>query len=339
MMHTYSPTDARLCMNYKAYWGGHNKIIFIGDSRVRQVFWEFASMFFSQKNESKVHKDVFYEDKAIELELLFRWQPMVNDLMYSDFKSFADSNTNEKPTLIVVASGSWSIKTNNASLSAKANFKANLTTIMPLIEKLHHTSSVIWMLQDDVLEQNLSPERSMITNEQINLYNAAALELFRYSSAEVWSSSRSISQAYPNYTGDGLHVSETAAKLDAQLLFNYYCNRQLNHPDATCCHTPETVTTTQYVVGTIYIALVFIAFLGFLSFYKSSNAEQREVNQPQSRFSFFIVTASRLSLVMGYMFICDRTDFFMKENKHSGLVNFFLPLFNTLALGFFFTEK
>ena len=42
---------------------------------------------------------------------------------------------------------------------------------------------------------------------------------------------------------------------------------------------------------------------------------------------------------MFYFFLCDRTNFFMKENKYFTQPNFFLPIAYVFALGLFFTEE
>ena len=56
----------------------------------------------------------------------------------------------------------------------------------------------------------------------------------------------------------------------------------------------------------------------------------------------FFFTMTKLGFIMGYFFLCDRANFFMKENKHFTHINFFLPVAYVAALGIFFhdsTEK
>lgn len=48
---------------------------------------------------------------------------------------------------------------------------------------------------------------------------------------------------------------------------------------------------------------------------------------------------SKLSLIMLYFFICDRTNFFMKENKYYSEFSFWLPIGYVTVLGLFFTEE
>ena len=51
------------------------------------------------------------------------------------------------------------------------------------------------------------------------------------------------------------------------------------------------------------------------------------------------LSLAKLGMIMGYFYLCDRTNFFMKENKYYTHVNFFLPFAYIMILGFFFTES
>lgn len=47
---------------------------------------------------------------------------------------------------------------------------------------------------------------------------------------------------------------------------------------------------------------------------------------------------TKMSIIMAYFFICDRTNFFMKENKYYSEFSFWLPIGYVMVLGLFFTE-
>lgn len=46
-----------------------------------------------------------------------------------------------------------------------------------------------------------------------------------------------------------------------------------------------------------------------------------------------------MAAIMAYFFVCDRTNFFMKENKYYSEFSFWLPIGYVFALGLFFTEE
>ncbi|KAF9410910.1 hypothetical protein HW555_010152 [Spodoptera exigua] len=51
-----------------------------------------------------------------------------------------------------------------------------------------------------------------------------------------------------------------------------------------------------------------------------------------------LAAMARLGLIMSYFYLCDRTNFFMKENKYYSEWSFWLPVGYVFALGLFFTE-
>lgn len=48
---------------------------------------------------------------------------------------------------------------------------------------------------------------------------------------------------------------------------------------------------------------------------------------------------STMAIIMAYFIICDRTNFFMKENKYYSEFSFWIPIGYVFTLGFFFTEN
>ena len=52
-----------------------------------------------------------------------------------------------------------------------------------------------------------------------------------------------------------------------------------------------------------------------------------------------LAALARLGLIMAYFYLCDRTNFFMKENKYYSEWSFWLPVGYVFALGLFFTDE
>ena len=58
-------------MHYINYWGGQNYITFLGDSRIRQLYYEFVNLLSKKKVvEEKVHGDLHYVDKKIRVKVV-----------------------------------------------------------------------------------------------------------------------------------------------------------------------------------------------------------------------------------------------------------------------------
>lgn len=104
------------------------------------------------------------------------WAPMVNQTMFDIYKPWIQSQS-KTPSVIVTGSGVWAIKISNASMEMFSSYKRNLTQLVPVLNSLVSFTKVLWVLQDPVITEKLHPSRKMITNEQIDMYNKAAMDL------------------------------------------------------------------------------------------------------------------------------------------------------------------
>lgn len=56
-------------------------------------------------------------------------------------------------------------------------YQMNLTRLVQPIDHLYKKTKTLWVLQEPVNRGKLKPEWQMISNELINLYNSAAIEV------------------------------------------------------------------------------------------------------------------------------------------------------------------
>lgn len=63
------------------------------------------------------------------------------------------------------------------------------------------------------------------------------------------------------------------------------------------------------------------------------------VNQTNVESPSALVAMAKLGMIMAYFYLCDRTNFFMKENKYYSEWSFWLPVGYVFALGLFFTDE
>ncbi|XP_054917132.1 N-acetylneuraminate (7)9-O-acetyltransferase isoform X2 [Dermacentor andersoni] len=332
MLHTYTNAESRMCLRYIAYWGGKNHIVFVGDSRIRQLYWAFVQQVQPSPVSApqQAHRDLRYEEKDLHLIVEFLWRPLMDGSLRSAGARWLQRA--QRPALIVLGSGTWAIKQSNGSRAMLAEYAANVSRLVPLFDRLANGSRVLWMLQDPVQADRLSPSRRAISNELIDAYNQAAVHALRHSSVEIWSSIRLISEGYPGDSPDGLHTGPLAVNYAIQILTNMYCNDHMNYNDGTCCSSPEPITWLQTITFTSF-AIVLLLSLAL---------EVRQHMWPTSDYSplqSVLQQLSRLGLIMAYFFVCDRTNFFMRENKYYTHLNFFLPVAYVFALGLFFTEE
>lgn len=345
------------------------------------------------------HHDMSFREKELNLEIEFLWHPMINSSMFEVYRKWLENDDLLlRPKIVVTGSATWSIRESNASMQALESYSANLTRLLSSIESMGSSGTeVLWVLQDQINPEKLTPDRIMITNEQIDLYNKAAMDILKYSRAEgvhLWSSSRLVSQGYNYDQLDGLHMGDVALSYAVQILLNMYCNNQMKFNDGTCCSDPEPITSVQIVTLIFFGVCVLLAvtmavhkrffrprrprwtrlvnesddiemestslnsnssnannatnvdltssdteFTSNRRYHKDSNCRPNGLNYQANSYYELINLLGRLGLIICYFFLCDRTIFFMKENKYYTHLNFFLPIAYVFAIGLFFTEE
>ncbi|XP_074840823.1 N-acetylneuraminate (7)9-O-acetyltransferase isoform X1 [Carettochelys insculpta] len=351
MMHKYKNSEAKNCLIDK-------HIAFIGDSRIRQLFYSFVKLINPQiKEEGNKHGNILFEDKSASIKVDFLWYPEVNGSMKQCIKSWTEDSI-AKPHVIVAGAATWSIKIHNGSTEALTQYKTNITSIAPLLEKLAKSSDVYWVLQDPVYEDLLSDSRKMITNEKIDAYNEAAISILNSSSrnskakVKVFSVSKLIAQETIMQSSDGLHLPESSRKMSAMILMNVYCNKILKPIDGSCCQPQPPLTLIQKLAF-CFFALSIIGYLILNFIYRNnhrknkpcmdmeSGEEKKPVisTSPVSTLEGLLHSICKLGLIMAYFYLCDRGNLFMKENKFYTHSSFFIPIIYILVLGVFYTEN
>nr|XP_008161670.1 N-acetylneuraminate 9-O-acetyltransferase isoform X2 [Chrysemys picta bellii] len=351
MMHKYKNSEAKNCLLDK-------HIAFIGDSRIRQLFYSFVKLINPQvKEEGNKHGNILFEDKSASIKVDFLWYPEVNGSMKQRIKSWTEGSI-AKPHVIVAGAATWSIKIHNGSNEALTQYKINITSIAPLLEKLAESSDVYWVLQDPVYEDMLSNSRKMITNDKIDAYNEAAISILNSSSrnskakVKVFSVSKLIAQETIMQSSDGLHLPESSRETSAMILMNVYCNKILKPIDGSCCQPQPPLTLIQKLAF-CFFALSIIGYLILSFIYRNnhrknkpctdmeSGEEKKPVTNtsPVSTLETLLYSFFKLGLIMAYFYLCDRANLFMKENKFYTHSSFFIPIIYILVLGVFYTEN
>nr|XP_030713111.1 N-acetylneuraminate 9-O-acetyltransferase isoform X1 [Globicephala melas] len=350
MMHKYKISEAKNCLVDK-------HIAFIGDSRIRQLFYSFVKIINPQfKEEGNKHENIPFEDKTASVKVDFLWHPEVNGSMKQCIKVWTEDSV-AKPHVVVAGAATWSIKIHNGSNEALSQYKMNITSIAPLLEKLAKTSDVYWVLQDPVYEDLLSENRKMITNEKIDAYNEAAISILNSSTrnsksnVKMFSVSKLIAQETIMESLDGLHLPESSRETSAMILMNVYCNRILKPVDGSCCQPRPPLTLLQKLAACFFT----LSIIGYLIFYiihhnahrknkpctdlESGEEKKNIINPPVSPLGILLQSFCKLGLIMAYFYMCDRANLFMKENKFYTHSTFFIPIIYILVLGVFYNEN
>ncbi|XP_017550472.1 N-acetylneuraminate 9-O-acetyltransferase isoform X2 [Pygocentrus nattereri] len=350
MMHKYKSIEAKTCLNNK-------RIAFIGDSRIRQLFYAFIKIINPDtKEDGNKHENIPFADRESSVNVDFLWYAEVNNSMKEQVTAWVERPFN-KPDVIIIGAATWSIKLHSGSSETLLQYKANLTSIAAPLEKLTEHSEVYWVLQDPVYEELLSENRKMITNEQIDQYNAAAVSALnnskRNSKARVkfLEASRQAAMETVAQSVDGLHLPESTRNVGAMVLMNSICNKILKPIDGSCCQSVPPLSILQKLAAGLFltagICFLVLHALGYSKHRKCrpvSDVESGEEKKPPIaavplNLKEALLSACKMGLIMLYFYLCDRADIFMKEQKFYTHSTFFIPLIYIFVLGIFYNEN
>ncbi|KAJ8403107.1 hypothetical protein AAFF_G00360230 [Aldrovandia affinis] len=347
MMHKYRSFEAKSCL-------GQKRVVFIGDSRIRQLFYSYIKIINPDvKEEGIKHENIPFEDRIASVNVDFLWYAEVNNSLKERLIVWTEDTT-AKPDVIVMGAATWSIKLHSGSSETLHQYRSNMSTIARFLEKLAENSEVYWVLQDPVYEEMLSDNRKMITNQQIDLYNDAAISTLNSSKrnakarVKIVSASRQAAMETISESVDGLHLPESTRNVGAMVLMNSVCNKVLTPIDGSCCSPLPAPNVLQKLSALLFLAsfagFITLNALGYKKRHRSklvSDVEGGEEKKPASAglgggLRAPLQAVCKMGLIMAYFYLCDRADIFMKEQKFYTHSTFFIPLIYIFVLGIFY---
>ncbi|XP_070702927.1 N-acetylneuraminate (7)9-O-acetyltransferase [Pempheris klunzingeri] len=349
MMHKYKSTEAKNCLAQK--W-----VVFVGDSRIRQLFYSFVKIIDPERREDgNKHEDISFQDEGSSVKVHFLWYPEANNSMKERLMSWIHE-TSAKPDVVILGAATWSIKLRGGSSETLQQYKVNLTAIAVPLQRLADHGEVYWVLQDPVNEEALSENRKMITNQQLELYNEAAMDVLNSSKGngksrvKVLAASRQAALETITQSDDGLHLPESTRNVGAMVLMNSLCNKLLRPIDGSCCQTLPPPNLLQKLSACFFLgsAVVFLVLhiLGNSRHRRPTppDVESLEEKKPATAAVFLgpkapFLALCRMGIIMCYFYLCDRADVFMKEQKFYTHSTFFIPLIYIFVLGVFYSEN
>ncbi|CAL1590013.1 unnamed protein product [Knipowitschia caucasica] len=344
MMHQYTSREASTCLAGK-------KIVFLGDSRIRDLFNSFINIIDSQNHSPFMkHADMSFKDNSSSAQINFVWSPWTNNSMKGHLTSL--SNAPAKPDALIVGAALWVIKDAKGSAEVLRQYKMNLTSMSWVLEKLTEHGEVYWHFQEPVNWNALSPSRKPITDQQIDLYNEAAAEALSFSRSHIkpFSVSRLAAMHTINLSSDGLHMPDRCVDVGAMVFMNSLCNKVIRPIDGSCCQDTPPFTFLQKMALCLFVAstLLFLV-LHYVRRRPHGRTLSPDVESLEEKKTAGIAgppgaevvcgALSRMGLIMVYFYLCDRADLFMKEQKCYSHSAFFLPLINVFVLGLFYSDS
>lgn len=328
MLHDYRPRDVQNCI-------GPKQIVFIGDSTTRVLFYQTAHMLDSKfptgpPNDNRKHVDVNLTT-SYGADVSFIWDPYLNSSQIHQLSS-GDHAATSRPALLVIGSGLWYLRYANASGGLRA-WETNMERILNNItmSKSRIADSVVFLPVEQVVGTKLSRERAAtMRSSDIDAMNSDLLHRINPPAGLMASESSRprIPVAFPqvfnrmldgSMTEDGLHFNANTVRAQASILLNMRCNNFLpkSFPlSKTCCFqypSPSFIHTIVLLVAFawgpyLYFSLQSIGDQGFLTWFGKEEAAPLV-----------------LSAAIAFIYVADRSGFWLKEHKH----------FDPLTFGFF----
>jgi hypothetical protein len=338
-MHEYQKEDIQECFQKR-------RLVFIGDSTTRQMFWAVAKKMDIGETEEDVterldqnqkHKDLEFISDGVKVQ--FIWDPWLNStglerelrMFRADPSREAESTLGESAGLILLgAPGLWHARHGQENFFK--DFKESVDAVIPYMDhgpeeytispasrppaSQPQSPNLLLLAPVQVPRyQSLSPSREeTITPAKIDQMNDYLQQVSAYSEADVvWSYSLMTWSGGDEYEESGLHVVENVAHRKADVLLNLRCNAasaSKGYPfDRTCCSNYTQPAGIQWI-----FILVGMLALPMLSLLRRKLVTQIGHFLPHAE---ILRALTVIGLVACYCFYADRTQIFEKEQKQS----------------------
>lgn len=140
-------------------------------------------------------------------------------------------------------------------------------------------------------------------------------------------------------------------------MMNAVCNKVLHPIDGSCCQPLPATSALQKLTAASFLACIVAFLVLHVLCYRRQRKSRplapvdvecgEEKKKPSSAAAAVASLNSRgpllamckMGVIMGYFFLCDRADIFMKEQKFYTHSTFFIPLIYIFVLGIFYNEN
>jgi hypothetical protein len=353
-MHEYKKEDIEECFRQR-------RIVFIGDSTTRQVFWAVAKKMDQERAEEEIaemldmdkkHKDLEFTTGGVTVQ--FIWDPFLNSTgLDRELKKFRpdpeldEDGVDESAGLILLgAPGLWYAR--HGQENFHKDFRDSIENVIPYMDHANEGKALLpvsrpfpsrkyspnFLLLAPVQVpwyEALSPSRAeTITPEKVDQMNDFLQQVSAHSDADViWSYSLMTWAGRSQYEESGLHVVDNVAHRKADVLLNLRCNADATskgYPfNRTCCSNYKQPVAAQW-----FILLGGMFVLPILPFLRRQHVVRigRFLPSPDA-----ITALTVFGLVVCYCFYADRTQIFEKEQKQFRRREFFMACVAVAAAG------
>ncbi|KAL8656723.1 MAG: hypothetical protein Q9210_000064 [Variospora velana] len=350
ILHEYARKDIRTCLQGQ-------RIVFIGDSTTRQLFWATAKKLNATAADEEMraagkHENLMFNEGDVAVD--FIWDPFLNSSsLRHELLSYLNGETQEdvdnvwKAGLITVGGGLWYAR--HFELDSLNRFQDSFDYLSPLLSVPRNSVQTLYSPPSgkrrdgahhvyvapvqipfyDVLSParaaTMTPAKIRPLNE--HLYNVSTLKGIKV----AWSHLLMTWEREQAYEESGIHVIDSVSIRRVDVLLNMRCNAHLTlsqgYPfDKTCCSAYErkNVVRKRLILALIAIASIIMGFWVY---------NQRRMHGVLS--NEMVQAVGTVVLVLTYCFLADRTQLFNKSQKHFSTHEFVILCGIVLSLGIF----
>lgn len=352
-MYEYKKKDIQECFQKR-------RLVFIGDSTTRQIFWSVAKKMDQHKADDRItelldldekHKDLEFTSDGVTVQ--FIWDPWLNstglDLELEKFRAepSMEKEKDESAGLILLGSpGLWYARHGQENFFK--DFRDSIDRVIPYMDHAtgetaaksksrpfpsrNQSPNFLLLAPIQVPRyQSLSPSREeTITPEKIDQMNDYLQQVSAHSKADVvWSYSLMTWVGRGQYEESGLHVIDNVAHRKADVLLNLRCNADSAHKgypfNRTCCSNYKQPGMIQMsILLTGMLGLPILLYMRRKHFLKVG----RFLPAPE-----LLNALTIFCLVVCFCYYADRTQAFEKAQKHFKTKEFLSGCFVVMGIG------
>lgn len=344
MKHKYQEDDIITCLKDR-------RIVFIGDSATRHIFWATAKKLGFQEQAEDQHADFALRRKGVTVE--FAWDPYLNSSglrreTMAVSLSTEDERIADTAAILLIGGGLWHAR--YLEEMYMPHFKESVQAIYQDFKTQDEPSTgysagglrysalnlncmmLIAPVPVPVYRSLTTSRANTMTMDRIDSMNSYLRQVsLGRAWPVVWSYVDMTTKQKEAYQPDGLHVIHEVATNMADILLNLRCNAVLRRAqtkkypmDKTCCNSYNIPSWTQATI--LIVSMVVIPLLALVT----SQDFSRLSFLPPRRIARAIMI---LSLAISYCYFADRTSLFTKAQKQYQAAEFTLLCSIVVSLG------
>lgn len=329
LLHKYNAKETESCLQCK-------KLLFIGDSTIRQVYWATARRLDRRKATemdllAEKHTNLTFEQGRTTIQFL--WDPFLNSTaLMSELehhKLYDEPANSTQTAAMLLGTGLWQAK--DLGLVFLDAFKQSIFAVAPsltynargkngmLLPPSARRGSqplVVFAPVPVPIQSQLDPMRAAkLTPQRIQAMNDYLRDAVARLNIEVLWSFSLMTREHPSaYEEDGYHVTEAVADRQADIFLNMLCNSQpsfQHYPfDKTCCNIQPAVNRVQLLMVLVAGMTILCALVASFRWYVK---DERSLTTPNS--AVVIRAMAVIAVTTLYCFIADRTLLFDRIQK------------------------